>query len=375
MQLNTGSPSPLPSPYRMGRGNAAAAARSLARMFDTRPETPTDRSRRRGEPKRSRWGTRPPFHEPMHGSADFQPAVSPTSSRQTVRTTQRQRVGNPRYGRLEICATGPLRLSQARFMAPMRECKFVEAFHEPSGSEYNCGLREVRNYSLAVHGRNARPKLEVQPFHEPMVEYRVAEENATGVALFSARRFKVARRVQDLEVETFHEPRWITIAELDNSAILSSRFMAATRERLLVRAFHEPPSAKRREADIPVCHFPAQGGRQECPPHGFIASTRAHKLVGPTHEAAVGGQVARLSKVEIRGLSTARLDFGKSSYVHGPNAPTPGWWGSPHVGGYETCEVCGLVSDHQQLREHFSLSPRQWGEGRGEGLRRLHGHC
>ncbi len=42
-------------------------------------------------------------------SAGFQPAVSPTSSRQPVRTrcglAGGQRVGNPRYSRLEVCAT------------------------------------------------------------------------------------------------------------------------------------------------------------------------------------------------------------------------------------------------------------------------------
>jgi len=38
-------------------------------------------------------------------SADFQSAVSPTSSRQTVRGSQRQRIGNPRYSRFETCAT------------------------------------------------------------------------------------------------------------------------------------------------------------------------------------------------------------------------------------------------------------------------------
>jgi len=40
------------------------------------------------------------------GSAGFQPAVSPTSSRQAIRTSQRLRIGNPRYSRLEVCATG-----------------------------------------------------------------------------------------------------------------------------------------------------------------------------------------------------------------------------------------------------------------------------
>ena len=44
-------------------------------------------------------------------SAGFQPAVSPTSSRQTVgapcsvENPRRLRIGNPRYGRLEVCAT------------------------------------------------------------------------------------------------------------------------------------------------------------------------------------------------------------------------------------------------------------------------------
>ncbi len=44
-------------------------------------------------------------------SAGFQPAVSPTSSRQTVGKTEvvwngrALRVGNPRYSRLEVCAT------------------------------------------------------------------------------------------------------------------------------------------------------------------------------------------------------------------------------------------------------------------------------
>ncbi len=38
-------------------------------------------------------------------SAGFQPAVSPTSSRQGVEIPRGQRIGNPRYGRLEVCAT------------------------------------------------------------------------------------------------------------------------------------------------------------------------------------------------------------------------------------------------------------------------------
>jgi len=39
-----------------------------------------------------------------------------------------------------------------------------------------------------------------------MVEYRVAEENATRVAFSSAHRFKLAMRVQNLEVELFQQP-------------------------------------------------------------------------------------------------------------------------------------------------------------------------
>jgi hypothetical protein len=44
-------------------------------------------------------------------SAGFQPAVSPTSSRQGVKNAMRSgppdgwRIGNPRYSRLEVCAT------------------------------------------------------------------------------------------------------------------------------------------------------------------------------------------------------------------------------------------------------------------------------
>jgi hypothetical protein len=44
-------------------------------------------------------------------SAGFQPAVSPTCSRQTlgesrdVQSSRRVRIGNPRYSRLEVCAT------------------------------------------------------------------------------------------------------------------------------------------------------------------------------------------------------------------------------------------------------------------------------
>ncbi len=40
-------------------------------------------------------------------SAGFQPAVSPTSSRQAVAAWPHLRIGNPRYSRLEACATRP----------------------------------------------------------------------------------------------------------------------------------------------------------------------------------------------------------------------------------------------------------------------------
>ena len=39
-------------------------------------------------------------------SAGFQPAVSPNSIRQSVGSSRGQRIGNPRYSRLKICATG-----------------------------------------------------------------------------------------------------------------------------------------------------------------------------------------------------------------------------------------------------------------------------
>jgi hypothetical protein len=47
----------------------------------------------------------------IYRSADFQSAVSPASSRQNVRIARapgdprRLRIGNPRYSRLEVCAT------------------------------------------------------------------------------------------------------------------------------------------------------------------------------------------------------------------------------------------------------------------------------
>jgi len=52
--------------------------------------------------------------EAQAGSADFQSAVSPASSRQTVESSgaadhsQPSRIGNPRYSRLEVCATNAL---------------------------------------------------------------------------------------------------------------------------------------------------------------------------------------------------------------------------------------------------------------------------
>ncbi|MBM3889492.1 MAG: hypothetical protein FJ388_10235 [Verrucomicrobia bacterium] len=136
-----------------------------------------------------------------------------------------------------------------RFMARMRVQKLeVETFHEPAGSSTFqsrvCGLSATRldfGKSSYVHGRDPHPKLEVEAphelssriiaqlansamilggrfmvamrerllveaTHEPMVEYRVAEENATRVAFSSAHRFKAAMRVQKLEVETSREP-------------------------------------------------------------------------------------------------------------------------------------------------------------------------
>src|SRR5882724_2782984 len=55
--------------------------------------------------------TKPRTTERITCSAGFQPAVSPTSSRQSVigfhatSSAQGLRIGNPRYSRLETCAT------------------------------------------------------------------------------------------------------------------------------------------------------------------------------------------------------------------------------------------------------------------------------
>ncbi|MBM3889885.1 MAG: LamG domain-containing protein, partial [Verrucomicrobia bacterium] len=68
-----------------------------------------------------------------------------------------------------------------------------------------------------------------------------------------------------------------------------------------------------------------QGSRgAEAPPtfngdtaHLFTMPMRDRKTAGTSHEPAGDELVARLSKVETRGVTTTRLDFGKSSYVHG----------------------------------------------------------
>ncbi len=75
---------------RWNLGGEQAGTASLARIFRSRLEANERRQRR---------------------SAGFQPAVSPTSSRQTAGKTQvvwngrALRVGNPRYSRLKVCAT------------------------------------------------------------------------------------------------------------------------------------------------------------------------------------------------------------------------------------------------------------------------------
>jgi len=165
-------------------------------------------------------------------SAGFQPAVSPTSSRQTVGITQRQRVGNPRYGRLEVCATGAV--SRCALAMPVQKLE-VETFHEPgrNRSLSICELLMHMHQKLVIGPRRfmvsmRSQELEGDPFHEPMVDYRVAEENATAVAFVSAQRFipktgvgqtrmSASRRTsdfgfmapmrdQELEVEAFHKP-------------------------------------------------------------------------------------------------------------------------------------------------------------------------
>ena len=63
-------------------------------------------------------------------SAGWQPAVSPTVSR------QRSRITNPRYSRLPVGAT-----RQRRFMVTMRDHRIVEALHEPRVHENHFGVR------------------------------------------------------------------------------------------------------------------------------------------------------------------------------------------------------------------------------------------
>jgi len=61
-------------------------------------------------------------------SAGFQPAVSPTSSRQTVDDTRRSgisrgwRIGNPRHSRLEVCATIARHTDHCSLITPSRLC-------------------------------------------------------------------------------------------------------------------------------------------------------------------------------------------------------------------------------------------------------------
>src|SRR5438876_7624761 len=75
---------------------------------------------------------------PMNRSAGFQPAVSPISNRQSVRTrdgmAQVQRVRNPRYSRLETCAMRPATSLLRNMRAQTACCPLFHKHAAPYGA-------------------------------------------------------------------------------------------------------------------------------------------------------------------------------------------------------------------------------------------------
>ena len=84
---NSRSPSLRPSPPGRGRILSNAGFGSTASNFS----------------RRVRW--RFHAHETLVRRADFQSAVSSISNRQRLVPTSRERIGNPRYSRQDVCAT------------------------------------------------------------------------------------------------------------------------------------------------------------------------------------------------------------------------------------------------------------------------------
>ncbi|MBI5686347.1 MAG: 2-oxoglutarate dehydrogenase complex dihydrolipoyllysine-residue succinyltransferase [Verrucomicrobia bacterium] len=100
---------------RMETGVAPSAAKAEAKPAPPSPATPPAA----------------PAAQPgaMPVAQVFQSAVSPASSRQRVPDSQRQRIGNPRHNRLEVCATEPSppapRLADRLPTPPAREERVV----------------------------------------------------------------------------------------------------------------------------------------------------------------------------------------------------------------------------------------------------------
>jgi len=80
-------------------------------------------------------------------------------------------------------------------------------------------------------------------------------------------------------------------------------------------------------------------------------------VAGHHHNCRHG--VAGYLKISFNTTVKMRLDFGKSSYVHGPDAPTPSRWSSPFVGAYVP------FLRHTRRKPYFRTSARRSPSGDG----------
>jgi TorA maturation chaperone TorD len=111
-------------------------------------------------------------------SADFQSAVSPTSSRQSAgqhggaEVAQDSRIGNPRYSRLETCATKPDCADHDNFSRAARR-EFTNLFLVPGGQHiapYESVFRDTRE----IEGREISGLLMGQSALDVQQWYRLA---------------------------------------------------------------------------------------------------------------------------------------------------------------------------------------------------------